>query len=58
MQVDQVIVPFTGKSFFLDKMGPTLEVLGYFTSTKVMQVMRRLCKRSQQFLAKREQDIL
>lgn len=46
------------KTFFLTQMGPTLEVLAFFSSTKVVKLLRCVSKKGHTFLEKREQDIL
>ena len=50
-------IPSQKKTFFLNSLGPTLETLAYFSSTRVKRLLSTLSKRSQQFLLKNKQHI-
>ena len=44
-------------TFFLKNIGPTLELLSFFSSQKVQTLLRRLSKKGVQFCAQQEQGI-
>lgn len=44
-------------SFFLNKMGPTLEVLAFFSSSRVSRLLHCLCKKGKTFVDKNRQNI-
>ena len=47
-----------GQTFFLNSIGPTLEVLAFFSSSKAATLLALLSKKSQSVFEKKKQDIM